>query len=54
MLTAGMLPTVPTPVGAGKTEREQIDFWQTVVHAVSLYREMLEAISVKPGKLGSK
>ena len=44
MLTAGMLPTVPTPVGAGKTAREEPDFSQAVSHAVSLYRAMLEAI----------
>ena len=54
LLTAGMLPTVATPVGVGKTEREETDFSHTVAHAVSLYRAVLEAISVKPGKPGSK
>jgi hypothetical protein len=49
-LTAGMLPTVPAPFAADKTEREETDISQAVAHAVGLYRAVLEAISVKPGK----
>ena len=48
-LTAGMLPTLPAPSGDDPTEREETDFSQAVAHAISLYRAVLEALSVRHG-----
>ena len=48
-LTAGMLPAVPAPPTSKKTEREEAEISQTVAHAVSLYRAVLEALSVRSG-----
>jgi hypothetical protein len=48
-LTAGMLPPLPAQGGADATDRERADFSQAVAHAVSLYRAVLEAISIRPG-----
>jgi hypothetical protein len=48
-LTAGMLSTVPAPPTGKKTEREEAEFSQAVTHAVSLYRAVLEALSLRPG-----
>jgi hypothetical protein len=48
-LTAGMLPALPVRGGHNPTEREETDFSQAVAHAVSLYRSVLEALSVRPG-----
>ena len=47
-LSAGMLPTVPAPPTSKKTEREEAEILQAVAHAVSLYRAVLEALSVGP------
>ena len=48
-LTAGMLPTLPVPGDDDPTEREETDFSQAVAHAVSLYRAVLDALSLRPG-----
>ena len=48
-LTAGMLPAVPAPPIGKLTDREEAEKSQAVVHAVSLYRAVLEALGVRPG-----
>jgi hypothetical protein len=47
VLTSGMLPPVPAPVAANRTEREDTDISQAVAHAANLYRAVLEAIRIK-------